>query len=216
MIMFSNKKTKADPKMISRQAFFNQAANTWDKHFYSPELIDFIEQIMPTFHLTQGQKVLDVGTGTGILIPFLLKAVGPTGHVTAIDYAEKMIEICKAKYIRYPNVNIMVQQVENLQFPNETFDAITCFGMFPHIESKKEALSQMNHVLKPGGKLIIAHALSSTEIKSHHHNASAAVAHDVLPEKAKMKQLLKQAGFDNIQITDKPGCYLCLSKKTVN
>ena len=202
--------------MISRQAFFNQAANTWDTHFYRPELIDFIEQIMPAFNLFHGQKILDVGTGTGILIPFLLKAVGPTGHVTAIDYAEKMIEICKAKYIRYPNVNIMVQQVENLQFPNETFDAITCFGMFPHIESKKEALSQMNRVLKLGGKLIIAHALGSTEIKSHHHNASAAVAHDVLPEKAKMKQLLKQAGFDNIQITDKPGCYLCLSKKTVN
>ena len=121
MVMFSNKKTNADPSMINRQAFFNQAANTWDKHFYNPELINFIKQIMPTFNLTQGQKILDVGTGTGILIPFLLKAVGPTGHVTAIDYAEKMIEICKAKYLRYPNVNIMVQKVENLQFPNETF-----------------------------------------------------------------------------------------------
>lgn len=62
MVMFSNKKTKADPSMISRQAFFNQAANTWDKDFYRPELIDFIEKIMPTFNLTQGQKILDAGT----------------------------------------------------------------------------------------------------------------------------------------------------------
>ena len=213
MVMFSNKKTKADPKMISHQAFFNQAANTWDKHFCTPKLIDFLEQIVPAFNLTLGQKILDVGTGTGILISFLLKAVGPTGHVTAIDYAEKMFEICKAKYTRYPNVNIMVQQVEKLPFSPDSFDAITCFGLFPHLENKKEALSQMNRVLKPGGKLIIAHALSSTEIKSHHQNASSAVAHDVLPEGAKMKQLLKQAGFTGIKITDKPGCYICLSNK---
>ena len=144
----------------------------------------------------------------------MLKAVGPTGHVTAIDYAEKMVEICKAKYTRYPNVNIMVQQVENLQFPSESFDVITCFGLFPHLENKEKALCQMNRVLKSGGRLIIAHALSSTEIKSHHQNASSVVAQDVLPEEARMKKLLKQAGFVKIHIVDKPGCYLCLSNKT--
>ena len=199
--------------MISRQAFFNEAANTWDRRFYTQELMNFLEQIVPTFNLTLGQKILEVGTGTGILIPFLLKAVGPTGHVTAIDYAEKMVEICKAKYAHLPNINIMVQQAEKLPFSPESFDAITCFGLFPHLENKKEALSQMNRVLKPGGKLIIAHALSSTEIKSHHQNASSAVAQDVLPEETTMKQLLERAGFTGIKITDKPGCYICLSNK---
>ena len=200
--------------MISRQAFFNEAANTWDKHFYTPKLIDFLEQIVPAFNLTVGQKILDVGTGTGILIPFLLKAVGPTGQVTAIDYAEKMVEICKAKYAYLSNINIAVQQVEKLPFSPESFDAITCFGLFPHLENKEEALSQMNRVLKPGGRLIIAHALSSAEIKAHHYNASSAVAHDVLPDEARMKQLLKQAGFTGIHITDKQGCYFCLSTKS--
>jgi demethylmenaquinone methyltransferase/2-methoxy-6-polyprenyl-1,4-benzoquinol methylase len=200
--------------MINRQAFFNEAANSWDKNFYTPKLIDFLEQIVPAFNLKQGQKILDVGTGTGILIPFLLKTVGSSGHVTAVDYAEKMIEVCKAKYGQVPNVTIMVQQVENILFQSESFDAITCFGLFPHLENKKEALNHMNRVLKPGGRLIIAHALSSSEIKSHHHNASVVVAHDVLPEEAEMKELLKQAGFRKIQITDMPGCYYCLSNKS--
>jgi demethylmenaquinone methyltransferase/2-methoxy-6-polyprenyl-1,4-benzoquinol methylase len=107
----------------------------------------------------------------------------------------------------------MVQQVENLQFPSESFDAVTCFGLFPHIENKEKALEQINRVLKTGGKLIIAHALSSQEIKSHHHNAAPAVAHDVLPQEAEMRELLKQAGFVDVKITDKTGCYLCISKK---
>jgi ubiquinone/menaquinone biosynthesis C-methylase UbiE len=208
----SNEKT--DVEMASRKAFFNEAAITWDKHFYTSQLTDFLAQIVPTFKLMQGQKILDVGTGTGVLIPFLLKAVGPSGHVTAVDFAEKMVEICKTKNIQHPNVNVIVQQVENLQFSSESFDAITCFGLFPHLENKEKALLEMNRVLKGGGRLIIAHALSSAEIKSHHHNASPAVAHDLLPEEARMKELLANAGFAKVHIVDKSGCYLCLADKS--
>ena len=198
--------------MSSRREFFNTAAVTWDEQYQNQELTDFLSKLVPTFPLKRGQRVLDVGSGTGILIPFLLEAVGSTGHVTAIDFAEKMVEACKAKYANLPNVNIAVQQVENLDFPPETFDAVTCFGLFPHLENKEKALSQMNRVLKPGGKLIIAHALSSNELRAHHRNA-AVVAHDALPDEAEMKQLLEQTGFTEVQITDKPGSYVCMSTK---
>ena len=198
--------------MSNRREFFNTAAVTWDERYQNQELTDFLSKLVPTFPLKRGQRVLDVGTGTGILIPFLLEAVGSTGHVTAIDFAEKMVEACKAKYANLPNVNIAVQQVENLDFPPETFDAVTCFGLFPHLENKQKALSQMNRVLKPGGKLIIAHALSSNELRAHHRNA-AVVAHDALPDEAEMKQLLEQTGFTEVQITDKPGSYVCMSTK---
>jgi ubiquinone/menaquinone biosynthesis C-methylase UbiE len=198
--------------MISRREFFNEAAVTWDQRFQSKELTAFLSQLVPTFNLKPGQRVLDVGTGTGILIPFLLKAVGPTGHVTAIDYAEKMVEVCKSKYPHLTNFNVEVQQVEKLDFPSESFDAITCFGLFPHLENREAALSQLNRVLKPGGNLIIAHALNSAEIKIHHRNASV-VAYDVLPDEAEMTQLLNQAGFTGVRVTDKSGCYICLSTK---
>jgi ubiquinone/menaquinone biosynthesis C-methylase UbiE len=199
--------------MTNRQDFFNNVAVTWDDRFKTQELTPFLSQLVPTFQLEQGQTVLDVGTGTGILIPFLLKAVGSTGHVTAVDFAEKMVEVCNLKYAGLSNVNITVQQVEKLGFPSESFDAVTCFGLFPHLENKEEALRQMNRVLKPGGKLIIAHALSSEEIKAHHRNASA-VAHDALPDKEEMKHLLTQAGFTQVHIIDEPGSYVCSSTKS--
>jgi len=198
--------------MISRREFFNNIAITWDERFQNQELTDFLSQLVPTFQLKQGQRVLDVGTGTGVLVPYLLEAVGSTGHVTAIDFAEKMVEICKAKYANITNVSVAVQRVEKLDFPSKSFDAVTCFGLFPHLENKAEALSQMNRVLKPGGKLIIAHALSSKEVEAHHRNASV-VAHDVLPDEAEMKRLLKQAGFTGVHITDELGSYVCLSIK---
>jgi ubiquinone/menaquinone biosynthesis C-methylase UbiE len=198
--------------MSNRREFFNAAADTWDERFQNQELTNFLSQLVPTFQLKQGQKVLDVGTGTGLLVPFLVEAVGSTGQVTAIDFAEKMVKVCKAKYANLPNVTVLVQQVEKLDLYSGTFDAVTCFGLFPHLENKKEALNQINRVLKPGGKLIIAHALSSMELDAHHRNSSA-VAHDVLPNEFEMKRLLKQAGFTGIQIADKPGSYVCLSTK---
>ena len=199
--------------MTTRKEFFNTAAGNWDERFQTQELLDFVERLILDLHLKPGQKILDVGTGTGILIPFLLKAVGKTGNVTAIDYAEEMVQLCKAKYASFPNVSILVQHVEKLSFNSGSFDAITCFGLFPHLENKEEALRQMNRVLRKEGRLIIAHSLSSTELRNHHCKAELIVAQDWLPEGAKMKKLLKQAGFDKIQIQDEPGRYVCLSVK---
>ncbi len=199
--------------MSKRQAFFNQAAENWDKEIDNPKLRAFLEQFVPSFGLTAGQTVLDVGTGTGILIPFLHKALGPTGHITAIDYAQNMVDICKTKHAQLSNTSIIVSNAENLQFPDASFDAVTCFGLFPHLDNKKAALNQFYRVLKSKGRLIIAHALSSMEVKRHHQTAPPAVAYDVLPTEAIMRKLLEQAGFIGVQIVDRPGSYLCTSTK---
>jgi ubiquinone/menaquinone biosynthesis C-methylase UbiE len=198
---------------MSRKAYFNKAANNWDKRFHTPDLSSFLERLVPQFGLEAGQNILDVGTGTGVLIPYLIREVGPAGSVTAIDYSENMIQICKTKHSHLKNVSVELEDIEEDSFPAESFDAAICFGLFPHLENKQKALQNINHLLKPGGALIIAHALSSEELKTHHNNTSAALVHDMLPEKAEMKQLLEQTGFAEISIKDEPGCYLCIAHK---
>jgi|AGTN01.2.fsa_nt_gi Methylase involved in ubiquinone/menaquinone biosynthesis len=199
--------------MNARQAFFNQSAIKWDNQFGTPQLTQSLIEMVPKFNLKKGQKILDLGTGTGVLIPHLVKAVGPSGNVTAVDYAEKMVELCRIKNASILNVTVLLGDVENLQFLAETFDAVTCFGLFPHLENKAKALQQINRVLIIGGKLIIAHALSSQEIKRHHQNAPPAVASDELPESQAMCEMLTKAGFIDVTIVDAPGCYLCSSTK---
>jgi demethylmenaquinone methyltransferase/2-methoxy-6-polyprenyl-1,4-benzoquinol methylase len=199
--------------MSARQKFFNQAAQNWDKEFSTTQLHGFLKQFVPSFGLSAGQHVLDVGTGTGILIPFLHTAVGSEGHIAAIDYAPNMVDIWKAKYAHLSNVSIMVADAEKLEFPDESFDAVTCFGLFPHLDNKKAALLQFHRVLKSKGKLVIAHALSSVELRRHHQSAPQAVTNDVSPSETEMQKLLQQAGFIGIRIVDKPGSYLCTSTK---
>lgn len=197
---------------MSRKAYFNEMAKSWDEKFYTPELVACLEKLVPKFGLKLGQNVLDAGTGTGVLIPFLLRIIGPSGSITAIDYAENIIKIFKSKFSSLRNVTVQLKDVEELDLPPESFDATVCFGLFPHLERKEQALSHLNRVLKQGGRLVIAHALSSAEIRAHHKGASP-VAQDVLPEKTEMRRLLERAGFVVVQITDEPGSYLCLATK---
>ncbi len=199
---------------MSKKAYFDEQANSWDERFFTPKLSSFLENFVPQFGLEAGQNILDVGTGTGVLIPYIIKAVGSEGSVTAIDYSEKMAQICKTKHSHLKNVNVEVKNIEEDTFPTESFDAVICFGIFPHLENKEKALRNINHTLKLGGKLVIAHALNSEEIKAHHNNASSTVLHDVMPEKTEMIQLLEQTGFAGISIKDEPGCYLCIAHKT--
>ena len=198
---------------MNRKAYFNKVAAIWDQKYCTPELESFITKLVPLFGLRAGQNVLDVGTGTGILIPFISREVAPSGSITAIDYAENMVQNCRLKHSHLKNVSIKLEDIEEPNLPPEHYDAITCFGLFPHLENKWKALHQMNHLLKSGGKLVIAHALSSTEIRTRHKSASSAVLSDALPEKTEMELLLKRAGFADIHIKDETGCYLCTSNK---
>jgi ubiquinone/menaquinone biosynthesis C-methylase UbiE len=198
---------------MNAKDYFDNAADIWDNRFCTPRLLSFLEKLVPQFDLKFGQQVLDVGTGTGVLIPYLIKAVGPSGSVTAIDFSEKMVQKCKTKYAHIKNITVRVGNIEDATFPSEAFDAIICFGVFPHLENKEKALQNINRMLKPDGKIVIAHALSSEELKAHHKKVSEHVSHAILPEKNEMLQLLKQAGFAGIRIRDKSGSYLCVAHK---
>jgi ubiquinone/menaquinone biosynthesis C-methylase UbiE len=197
---------------MDKKTFFNEMAATWDQHFYTPALKENLQRLVPVFRLTPGSKVLDVGAGTGGIIPYLLQAIGPEGSIWAVDFAEKMVEIGRAKFKGEPRVQYHLVAVESLPFSEEFFHHVVCFGAFPHFANKELALKEMHRVLKTEGTLIIAHALSSQEIRQHHMGA-APVSQDFLPEEMEMRRLLESAGFQVRELIDRPKCYLCAAQK---
>ena len=84
--------------------------------------------------LKEGESLLEVGCGTGVLSVLAKLAVGEKGKVTGTDIAEKMIHKAKTKAIKYKlDIDFRIASIDQLPFPDKHFDVILSSMMFHHL-----------------------------------------------------------------------------------
>ena len=108
--------------------------------------------------LRKGEKVLEVGCGTGALSILAKRLTGETGIVEGVDLAPKMIAKAQSK-ARASNLEIGFQcaSIDALPYPDEFFDAVISSFMFHHLplELKPKGLEEVYRVLKKGGRFFL-------------------------------------------------------------
>ena len=105
-----------------------------------------------------GQKVLDLGGGTGDLTAKFSRIVGEKGHVILADINNSMLNVGRDKLRDtgiVGNVHYVQANAEELPFPDDYFDAITISFCLRNVTDKDKALRSMFRVLKPGGRLLV-------------------------------------------------------------
>jgi SAM-dependent methyltransferase len=102
-----------------------------------------------------GDRVLDVGSGTGALTTALAARVGPEGQVTGVDPSEPMVAF--ARRSAPPHIRYAVHPAESLPFADGVFDAVASALVLHHVDADRrgEALAEMARVLRPGGRLLL-------------------------------------------------------------
>jgi len=196
-----------------RKTFFEDRAVKWDIICNHDEAK--LEEIFNVLSLKKGDLVLDVGTGTGILISHILKRIGSEGKIVALDYAENMIGKAMEKFPQkeYPNVSFVIGDFFEIS-AEELFDSIICYSCFPHIEDKKLFFQKSFDLLKWNATLLIAHSSSRTEINEMHTRKHEAVRNDFLPSLEEIKALGEQCGLVVLAKKDDEGIFYILLKKT--
>ena len=197
-------------KSDARRAFFDAHAHGWEERGYPADVRGRLEVLVDCFGIEPGEKILDVGCGEGVLVPYLLDRLGPSGFVVELDNSLEMLKDAARKSAR--QIQCVWAGVETLPLVDADFDRVICFASFPHFANPVKALKQIHRVLKSAGTLVIAHLLSRDEI-ARHHAKSTVVLGDELPEEAAMRELMTQTGFCVRRLEDRPGRYLLIATK---
>lgn len=115
---------------------------------------DYKDRILESFATgCEGQRLLEVGCGLGLE----LAQLGRLGfRVTGIDLAPAAVKLCNG-YLRSQNVQgeAVLQNAEQLEFPDDTFDAVYSSGVLQHTPNIRQAIDEIWRVLRPGGKILV-------------------------------------------------------------
>jgi len=195
--------------MILR-TYFNNRVDTWDETVAEKDTTK-LEVMAKRLELKPGAEVLDIGTGTGVFLPFILSRIGGKGQIIAIDIAEKMLKKAQTKNFR-GNINYLQADIINIPLGDRIFDRVVCYSSFPHFQDKGKALDSIYRVLKRGGRLYICHTSSREHINGIHSRLPD-VKEDLIPDLDDMRLLLSNSGFIEIKITDDVQSYLASAKR---
>ena len=132
-------------------------------HLFDPPLPDGVperlEKIVASASISGTDVVLDMGTGTGILIPIILKY--KPALIYANDLSEKMLKSVKE---RYPDVRIMHGDIRDLRLPDRTVDVVLINACYPNIVDKHGSFTNIRRVTKIGCRVVISHPMGGAFI----------------------------------------------------
>ncbi|HUE97936.1 MAG TPA: methyltransferase domain-containing protein [Anaerolineales bacterium] len=180
----------------------------FDTFLFRGKLRELRQMAADLARIQPGEKVLDVGCGTGTLAMEAARRVGATGRVLGIDPGEHQIARARSKAARRGlSIEFQIGVIEHLDFPDQTFDVVLSTIMMHHLSDtlKRQGLAEIARVLrspdpisgKPGGRLVIA------DFKRPEERPAQPVRFGVGGSRVQeLVALVKDAGFLRVEIEE--------------
>jgi ubiquinone/menaquinone biosynthesis C-methylase UbiE len=193
-----------------KQNFFNEIASRWDSLPEQPETTT-VARFVGRCLGPSVRRVLDVGCGTGILLPHLGLDRTPR-EIVELDSAEFMLLENRKK----PAATIAAHVCADARRPpfrDASFDRVICFNTLPHLTPIEETLRHLLDCLRPGGVLSIGHSMSSEQLNRFHTGVGGPVVHDRLPAARILGRTLSGMGVEVLCADDESGWYCVQARK---
>ena len=149
-----SKGTKYKQRTIS---VWNEVAPFYHKRWAKKEVGPFAvtKKLLDLSKIKNGDNVLDLACGTGLVTKKLIRKVGRNGQVYAIDSSESAIKIAKKWTGTSKNLHFVRADAEKVQFKTK-FDAITCQYALFFFPDEQKVLKNMKRNLKKNGTITLA------------------------------------------------------------
>ncbi len=193
--------------METLEQFFDRHAPHWDS-YHKPADFEVIERVFQRIGISDDDCVLDVGAGTGILVPFLRRH----GCVkfAAIDISERMVE----EYLKkYPIGDVVCGDYQRSGiFPNGQFTKTIIYNTFPHFSDPLSVFRNAYSNLQKDGLLVVFHSKTRHDLNLKHREVGGIVGNHMLIMDDEFRAGLEIAGFRNVIIEDKEHFFASATK----
>lgn len=191
--------------MDELRAYFEDLAVRWDA-LQPPDREERLRRLLAPFAPVLGAAgtILELGTGTGALIP-CLRERAPGARLVSVDLADEMLRRARQ---RCPDAAVVQADAHRPPFAAAGFDLVVCHNCFPHLADKPAALRALARALRPGGRLLILHDLSRVRVNAIHSSGGPAIQHDLLPPGDEAGEMLQRAGFVDVGVEDRDEHYI--------
>jgi ubiquinone/menaquinone biosynthesis C-methylase UbiE len=137
---------------------------SWDRvssyyeSFWQDQLRPAQNLLLELAGLQQGESVIDVACGTGLVSFQAVRKLGVNGRLLGTDISGKMVDLASSIALlkKENRAQFEWMDAENLELENNTFDAALCSLGLMYMPDPKKALEEMRRVLKPGGRVVAA------------------------------------------------------------
>lgn len=156
--------------------------------------------------IRKGDRVLDIGSGSGTDVLIAAMKAGPSGEVYGLDITDAMIEKANANIekARCTNVHIVKGNAESIPLDSESFDVVTSNGVLNLVPDKRAAFGEIFRVLKSGGRIQVSDIVLRREIGEKSRSNPQLWAECIVgaaPQDAYIG-LIRSAGFEEVRIVD--------------
>lgn len=153
--------------------------------------------------IRKGDRVLDIGSGSGTDALICARLVGPKGKVYGLDMTAEMRAklLASVKAAGAGNIEVLEGDAESIPLPDASVDVVTSNGVLNLVPDKARAIAQIHRVLKPGGRVQIADIALSRPVAARFRQDPEMWAECVVGavEEERYIAMLRAAGFEGVE-----------------